>query len=379
MPIRRLLAVALALGLVLAACDDDPSGPCSSCPETNPWSEVDLGVTLVDQARLLAVDCADGDCLALGYSVQAVKRAGPLNGISPLFYAPDRDGGWSAATLPDLPPENYLDLVMAGAGQPVVMGWGTGGSQPPYSYAAIYDGRTDPPTAFGRSGGILLTVDGEGDFFVAGGAQTAGLLLSSTAPGSWDADWFPKSGTNEGGFQDVDVRGDVAVACGFDDGADTLQVVLRRTKTTDWKMLNRDGLPFGTELRCIAVSATGAIFVGGVQYPGGPQTQAFAAVRSAAGEWATLVLPDPVALGRVNDILLATDGSIYLACSSEYEDTSTGWVLRVTGTGASPEIGPLEGELLDLAEANDGTIYAVGSRRLSGSSVREPVLLERAP
>ena len=91
------------------------------------------------------------------------------------------------------------------------------------------------------------------------------------------------------------------------------------------------------------------------------------------------MLPDPVALGRVNDILLARDGSIYLACSDEYDDTSTARLARVTGSGIEEEISPFGGELLQLAETADGTIYAAGSRRVAGSTAREPVLLRRAP
>jgi hypothetical protein len=372
-PLWTLIPILL---FAAVGCDDDPSGPCD-CPIESVWAEVDLGASIGDSAVLLAVDCAGGECLALGYSIQAVKRADALPGYSPLFYTLDPEAGWIPATLPGLPTENYFDLALDPAGRPVVMGYGVGGVSQPYT--AIYDARTDPPSVFGRSSSAVTTVDGDAGFFVAGGSWGSGVLLSSDKPGTWDSDSFPKSGTNEGGFHAVDVLGDVAVACGFDDGADTLQVVLRRTKTDGWKLVNRDGLPFATELRCIAVDAAGAIFVGGVQSPGGPDTRAFASVRSASGEWTSLVLPDPVALGRVNDILLASDGSIYLACSSEYEDSSTAHLLRASEEGVREEIEPFGGELLQLAESADGSIYAAGSRRIDSGPNREPVLLRRAP
>lgn len=365
----------LILFLTLAACDDDPSGPCD-CPEESPWTEVELGIVLGDTAELSSIDCAGGDCVAAGLSFSG-KRGDISPGFANLFYELAEDGGFVPRTFPGLAAENYADVALDQTGAVVIVGYGLEGSTS--FYGAIYDARTPTPTAISQPGRVLLTVDGDGDFFVAGGVQSIGLLESSPSPGSWSTDVSPSSGKPDGGFRDVNVRGDVAVACGYDDGADTLQVIQRRTKTGSWKMLNRNGLPFAVELRCIALNDDGTIYVGGVQGPGGPNSQAWTSVRSPAGEWTTMSLPDPVELGRVNDILLATDGSIYLACSSEYRDTNTAHLLRVTGAGATPEIIPFGGSLLQLAEGGDGTIYAVGSRRIGDSVAREPVLLRRAP
>lgn len=210
------------------------------------------------------------------------KRGDPFPGTESVFFE-RRDGGeWSEADLEDLPPESYLDAALGPGGKPVVVGWGLDGSSP---HGALYDARTPTPTSFAQSNVGLLTVDGSDDFFVAGGASRGGVLLSSFSPGSWNTDDFPATRTNDGGFKDVYVRGDEAVACGYDDGADTLLVILRRTKATPWRLLNRNGMAFALSLHCIALGVDGTIYVGGIQEAGSPNARAFVFVRDVAGVW----------------------------------------------------------------------------------------------
>lgn len=366
----------LILAPLLTSCGDDPSAPRGGSEES-PWTEVDLGIVLGDTAELLSVDCEGGDCLASGLSFSSKNGDGQPEYEKNLFYELAEDGGFVPVAFPDLPEARYMDVALASSGGAVIVGYGLQGVSSVYS--EIYDARTTPPSSISQSSHALFAVDGDGDFFVAGGLSGLGLLMSSQAPGSWNTDTFPTSGRNDGGFRDVHVRGDVAVACGFDDGADTLKVVLRRTKVESWKMLNRNGLPFGVQLLCIAVNDDGAIFLGGVEGPGSPGYKAFLSVRSPEGEWVSLVLPNAEELGGVNDILVARDGSVYLACSSEYQDTSTAHIVHATPSGVGEEISPFGGSLLQLAEGSDGTIYAAGSRRIGSTLDREPVLLKRVP
>lgn len=371
---RTFSLVILIVAASFAACDDDPAAPCD-CPEQSPWVEVDLGTEPGQGARLTSIDCEGADCVAGGFAVAQTPRGDVLPGYQMLFFARDGNGDWQPATFPGLPEENHFDLALAASGAAVIVGYGLGEAQS--IYATIYDGRTPEPTTLSPGSGGLLTVDGSGDFFVAGGMAGTAHLSSSQSPGSWNLDGFPSSGRNDRGFQDVHVNGDVAVACGFDDGADTLQVVLQRTRSSGWEMVNRNGLEFAVALRCIAIADDGTIYLGGVQAPGGPDSRAWASVRDLAGTWTALDLPGAVELGRVNDILLANDGSVYFACSSEYEDSNTAHLLRMTGQEVQPEIAAFPGSLLQLSEADDGTIYAAGSRRAGTGQEREPVLLQR--
>lgn len=362
-PTARAL-VTLGLLMALAACDDDPAAPDPGT--TNSWVEVDLGVSSSDPLQLIAIDCADDACVALG--IEGIGSSGTSR-----FWQTTGDGNWTSRNIAGPPDVFTTDLALHASGAVVTVGFDPGATS-----SVVHDERTATPSTVSFETSALMTVDGDDDFFVAGGLIGGGHLVSSESAGSWTQDDFPSSGRNDRGFWDVDVRGDLAAACGFDDGADTLQVVLRRTRTTSWEALNRDGLPYSVALRSIAIDDDGAVFVGGTLRPGSLDEEAFAAVRNPAGEWIALILPDAERLGRVNDILIARDGSIYLACSSEYEDTSTAHLLRASDAGVASEITPFDGQLLQLAETGDGTVYAVGSRRTGSSPGRVPVVLRRS-
>ena len=87
--------------------------------------------------------------------------------------------------------------------------------------------------------------------------------------------------------------------------------------------------------------------------------------------------PDPDQTGQVNDILLASDGALYLACSGRVGNDLAS-VVRVTAIGAGHEVTPFPGELNQLAEGPDGRIYAVGMRKsASGVVVEKAVMLVR--
>lgn len=116
-------------------------------------------------------------------------------------------------------------------------------------------------------------------------------------------------GTNESGFLDVYIRGVTAVACGFDNGADVLPVILTRTTTTSWVHVDVSATDFASSLWCIAVDEYENLIVGGIRGAGGPFARAFISLHSSSVESADLVLPGPKELGGVNDILIAADGS----------------------------------------------------------------------
>ena len=364
---RRILPVVLVILLFLAACgdDDDPGTP----PVAPLWQEVDLGAA--PPAQMWAVDFHGDQGLALGLDVP--WRKSPDVAVSHYFYNLQPDGNWEKADPVEVPAGAFLfDLAYDGSGKVSLAG-----AQTSPTSSLVIDARGADPVVINNSGLGLLTVDGEGSFMVAGGRSQGGDLWTSTNPGAWNVDNLPLTGTNDSGFRDVCIRGDKAVACGYDDGADTLQVILERTTSTEWTKVPAGGPYTGTYF-CIALSEDGTIFVGGIEGAGGESPKAFLSQRSTTGLWAELLLPDPEALHGVSDILIASDGSIYLACMGEGENTMANLVHADQG-GVRTEITPFPGGLLQLGEAENGDIYAVGFRRNEQDGTETGVMLVKTP
>ena len=363
---KTLLPLALLI-LLLTGCSDDDNDPAS--PATPLWREVDLGDPA--STKMVAVDFNGNHGLAMGL---VFGKSGAKDwGITHEFFRLQADGGWLPFDLTKISPSIlFLDISLNSAGNPVLVGIQDSGDP-----GIILDFRTSKPvyqTYFSRG---LLTVDGNDSFMVAGGFARGGDLWSSTEPGVWNVDGLPLTGTNDSGFRDVCIRGDRAVACGFDDGADTLQVILTRTATSHWEKI-QPAWHFTRTFYCIALGDDGSIFVGGIEGAGGMSPKAFLTQRTADGLWADLILPDPELLHGVNDILIAADGSIYLACMGEGEQTHAN---LVHGGPAGPhkEITSFPGGLLQLDQAANGDIFAVGFRRNEQDGTEQGVMLVRSP
>ena len=361
----KTLPALILMVFLLAGCSDDPVSPAPSL-----WREVDLEIGPGD-SRLMAVDFAGNDGMALGVVIPA---GGAQTDAVPEFFRLRPDGSWlKDDTIAVRAGMVALDLTVDTTGKVVLAGF----QRPPAPASVVLDLR--PPVAqyVEQAAYGMLTVDGEGAFIVAGGRSSGGGLWTSTAPGVWSFDDLPLTGTNDSGFPDVDIRGDRAVACGYDDGADTLQVILTRTTTTDWQKIQPEG-PGTRTYFCIALSEAGTIFVGGIDGAGGMSPKAFLAQRSAGGQWAELLLPEPAFLHGVMDILIADDGSIYLACMGEGDQTTAN-LIHADASGVRNEITPFPGGLLQVAEGPDGSIYAVGFRRNEGTGTERGVMLVRSP
>ena len=363
--LRAVLPPLALVILSLAACsDDDPVSP-----EAPLWRNVELGLA-TGESRVVAVDFTGNNGLAMGLVTTA---GGAKAGFSHEFFRLQPDGEWLRFDLDSIPADMVsMDLAVDTAGRAALAGFNM---TPPHSILIDY---RRPGTDIVEQASLgLLTVDCEGSFAVAGGRSQGGGLWSSTAPGDWNFDDLPLTGINDSGFRDVDIRGGRAVACGYDDGADTLQVILTRTAATGWQKIPAGG-PYTATYYCIAQTDEGTIFVGGIEGAGGPSPRAFLAQRTADGLWTGLILPDPELLHGVKDILIAADGSIYLACMGEGDHTRAN-LIHAGPSGVTKEITPFPGGLLQVDQAADGNIYAVGFRRDEQAGTEEGVMLVRAP
>ena len=356
---KSLLPLALLI-LFLAACSDDDD-PVS--PGTPLWQEVDLGAA--PPSQMWAVDFHGDQGLALGLN--------PFSAGSNQFFRIQPDGKWELVDLVEIPEGILmLDLAFDGSGKVALSG-----GQYPTPAGLVIDARSADPVIVTNPGWGMITMDGGENFMVAGGRSRGGDLWTSTDPGAWNVDVLPLTGTNDSGFRDVYIRGDRAVACGFDDGADTLQVILERTVSTEWAQVTTGG-PYTGTFFCVALSEDGTIFVGGIEFAGGMSPRAFLVQRTSDGLRTDLLLPDPEVLHGVNDILIASDGSIYLACMGE-GDNSVANLVHADAHGVRTEINSFPGGLLQLGQAGNGDIYAVGFRRNEQDGSETGVMLVKTP
>ena len=374
LPSARLTLWAAVLGatvaLPLAGCGDDPADPDGS--DGALWTEVPLPPT-GDDLTLLAIAARGPQAMVLGFQGSPTGvggRSGAKDGSgSSVLFELQADGSWDLYPRPGgSATAVWWGLALAEDGQPVLAGFETAGGQ---SGGCVLDTRGGQTLQHCYPSLGLQAIDADANVMTAGGTSTGGELWTSRDPQVWTVDPIPLSGVNETGLVDVDMRGDLTVVCGFDDGADVPQVLLMREGTADWQFVDLGGIAtFGRTFEAAALTADGAIFLGGIAGAGGLSPVAFLSVRSAAGDWAEIELPNPTRLGRVNDILIAADGTVYLACSGE-ADIPTAHIVHSSQSGAVEELLPFPGELVALAQTEDGTVWAVGTRIGCGGGVAQ--------
>lgn len=224
---------------------------------------------------------------------------------------------------------------------------------------------------------------GSGVVRVAGAAAGNNSVLVSRAPDVWIPESLPFPGDgNERALVDISAGDGVLIACGFDDGGkgtpESPNSVVFRNDGGDWERLDAPcGGCTNREFRTVAVTPTGAFFLGGAVTDfsaGAPDPyRAFLLVSSRAGDWTEVVLPEPGKLDRINDILIAKDGDIYLAC---VVDGSI--IVRMSGTSVSEAELPAA-RIAQLAEAPDGSIWAAGAIVDEPSGISRPMIWRRIP
>jgi len=353
----------LLAGLFLTGCREEPP----SMPErTEAWQETELPL-LAPGSSLAAIAFAGTRGYALGATTGKA-------GTSYLLLSRSDAGDWTRIQLAAPPDNAVLVDLAAGLSGLALGGRLLQGANP----SLIYDERGVAPTAFERSGFGIAAIDGDDTLMLAGGTAVGGALWTSRTPGQWTFALTPLDPLHEIGCTDVFVGNGQALACGFDDGADTLQVVLKMDATDDtWHKVPLGAGVFALTLQCIAASSDGTLMLGGLSGAGGAVPRAFLWRRDTGGAWRALTLPDDDLIGGINDILPAAGGVWYVACGGE-GGSGFATIMRVDNGGTTRDLTPFYGSLEQLAVDDAGLLHAVGYRLTPGGGMRQPLLLERS-
>jgi len=352
--------------------DDDPARPEEG---PNPaWLEVRLPDGL-PRGMLWGIDFHGDRGLALELK---------SDGTSVLLET--EGGDWMVTSVPELETGAVLDVAFDQDGRGVMVGYSIPGVPRPLVLAERPEWTSVLPSQSAVAGFVAVTVDDASTFLATGQQRNEVLAWTGTTEGKWTQIQIETPGNpNDKALRDVAYGADTWVACGFDDGGDGSieepNAILMIDEGTGWQLV---GSPCGGcgnhDYRAVAIGSTGTIYLGGsvtdFSNGGGDDYVAFLrAYERDIEEWTEIALPDPGNLDGVNDILLDSNGDIYLACGEE-----RGAVVRLPAGSSS--VDPTNVEWLSeesrffaLGQAADGTVHAVGAR--TSGAEPEPLMLRR--
>ncbi|MDZ4804269.1 MAG: hypothetical protein SGI90_05365 [Candidatus Eisenbacteria bacterium] len=375
MATRRFVhALILASLLVVTSCGDDSEPQVLS----DQWEEATIFVA-PSHGALYSLAFSDSLGLAVGQRVGLTSSAtirSPF--ISPYFVTRASDDTWSQPAGAPFPPQSLISAVGFAPDGGVLMA----GVESDIQSGFILDERGGWSRHNVAIFGLALA-SSPGIVRVAGAAAGNNAVFVSRSPDTWTPESIPfPSSNNERALVDISADDGVFIACGFDDGGDgtpqSPNSVVFRNDGGDWERLE---LPCGgcanREFRTVAVTPSGSFFLGGAEtdFSAGSQDQyqAFPLSSSREGDWTEIVLPEPGKLDRVNDILIATDGDIYLACGVEGSI-----IVQMSGTSVYEAVLPGT-RIAQLAEAPDGSIWAAGAILDRTDESSRPMIWKRTP
>ncbi len=358
----RLSLGCCLIGLLMAGCRNAPP---TMPGDADPWRPANTP-TMTLGSSLSSVVFAGNRGIALGL-------ASGKAGAGYVLLSRGATGAWTHISLED-PPSAAVLLDAALSAEGIVIG---GTLRQGSDTCLVYDERGFAPASIVRPGFGIAAIDGDDALMVAGGSGIGGVLWTSRTPQFWEIAVTPLDPLHEGGFTDVFVGNGEALACGFDDGAATPQVVLRlQASDGTWNPVLLGAGIAGKTLQCVAAGDDGTMMLGGIAGAGGSAPRAFAWLRDVDGVWRALTLPDGDMIGGVNDVLPAPGGVWYLACGGE-GGSGLGTILRLEDGTIKRDIKPFIGTIEQLARSADGTLCAVGWSLTEGTGLRQPLLLER--
>jgi len=380
---RWLLLIVLVFAI--AACDDDDtgSGPCVC--EDVPWVEQELPAELAN-GGIWGLDARGDRTVALSVTGDGT------------FVIEDGATGWEVVggaalpgTEPVEPPRAAAEasrfaagITLDAGGKVQVVGADVTASTP--IIWSESDG--DWITNLGSGVGLLQDVVplGSRDILAAGTGFSGFPFVTGSAGTAFVYDTWAAGG--EAGLVALEEESGAVYGIGFNDAADgTEQDPWRIVMRYDLGSWSRFDSPCGAcgsySLRAIEATPN-ALYVGGSYtflrtgdepYGNGSSIEEAWLAQYSFEEsgWVQLVLPDTELLQRVNAILVASDGVVFLACGSP--DTPSYLVRLEPGETAVIEQTFEDLRLFDLAETSDGRILVSGLE--SGAEEGRPVVLER--
>lgn len=376
---RALLLVAALLpaALLLACSDDDPSSPGPLPPENSPWVEVELpaelpagaltSIALRNNSSVAGGTADDGSAILLENSSQ----------------------GWRVLEIDPKPQAQVWGLAIDGFGKRVLVGFTSTLRQVVLTEDENFNWSAALPAPAPAGALLCVDVDDTGEFLAAGTQGSSLAAWTGAAGGSWSPVSIPTPGDpNDKALVDLAFGAGAWVACGYDDGGEgTIEKpysLLMVDEGSGWELIAAlCGGCGNQEYEAVAVSDQGTILLGGAvtDFAAGSEDEYTAFLRRYERdieEWTEVVLPDPGALDRVNEILLVPGGDIYLACGESGEHS----LVRLPAGGTSYDPSNLEwhsaqAQIFGLAASGAGTVYAVGAKS-EGGTLR-PFMLSRDP
>ena len=361
---------------LLVSCSDEPTQPTPSGLEEQPLSESPPGGAFLDLAF------AGNQGLAVGAIGSGVA---PNQTFEPFLLSLDSTGTWSPDPGISTPATGWLTAVTLftfAVSQTDVVNLAVIAGVDASGNGFILDERNGWSQHSVPLGGLALARY-QTTLRLAGSWAGTEEVLISTSPDLWTPEALPfPIGQGEKGIQDLSARNGIWAACGFDDGGDGTPTspnsVFFVDEGTGWERVSVScGGCSNWEFRSVAVSETGGVLLGGAitNFSGGANDYtASLLLRSVSGDWVEIVLPKPTELKRVNDILIAQDGAVYLACGMG----GTSYLVRSAGGSITRDATPTSARINRIAESPDGTIWAAGAVLDAEGNVLHPAIWKRA-
>jgi hypothetical protein len=359
-------ALLLPLLAQLSACGDDP-GPG---PINDLWEQA----TLVDPP-------SRGEFFSLASSGSKTYAAGvgfggpePQSVRSPYLVARSGDDTWAPPAGVPLPANSLLTSIgFSPAGEALVAGISVEAQTGFILDERAGWSRHDFPfggRAFAAAASVLR---------FAGSAAGNNAIMESSAPDIWTPESLPFPGQpGEHAITDITARADVLFACGFDDGGDgtpsSPNSVVFRSDGEGWVRIEAPcGGCSNREFKAVAATPDGGLLLGGAitNFSAGSADpyQAFLYHYSDSDGWEEIPLADPGRLDRVNDILITSQGDIFLACGQ-----GRAFIVRLLQDGSSELEATLPtARIAMLAESHDG-IVAAGAIFSPGGAENHPAI-----
>lgn len=359
-------ALLLASLAQLSACGDDP-GPG---PDNDLWQEA----TLVDppsRGEFFSLASSGSKTYAAGVGFEGPE---PQSIRFPYLVARSADDTWASPAGVPLPANSLLTSIgFSPGGEALVAG---------ISYEAQTGFILDERAGWSRHDfpfGALAFAAAPSVVRFAGSAAGSNVVMESRAPDVWTPESIPFPGDpGEHALRDITARGNLLFACGFDDGGEGTPAspnsVVFRSEDEGWLRMDAPcGGCSDREFRAVAATPDGGFLLGGAvtDFSAGSADpyRAFLLHYSVSGGWEEIPLEEPGRLDRVNDILISSQGDVFLACGQ-----GRAFIVRLLEDGSSEVEATLPTARIAMLAESDGGLVAAGATFSPGGEENRPAI-----